>query len=125
MRKLTKQQKFEKKMREYRRFLKDDHDWDWEYIIRLLRYKLSRTRICIQNNNIVMCTPKIVRQITQVEALLKRVEDDSYYDELSEELRKKGVTKSLKHYAMAHRRRSNDLKKAFTLLHKNMWGWWD
>lgn len=159
MRKLTEKQKFERKIREYRRILKDDHDWDWEYIIRLLRYKLSRTRICILKNKIVLDAPEIAKQIADVEILLKRVEDDRYYQNISKDFHKKYgrqrkvkrqslitpgklitayeyknetsknrnliIRENLKLHDRAERMRSNDLKKAFALMHKNMQGWWD
>ena len=30
----------EKKLSDYKKFLKDDHDWDGAYILRFLKYKL-------------------------------------------------------------------------------------
>lgn len=50
---------FEKKLSDYKKFLKNDHDWDWAYILRLLKYKLERTRKCIVSNHIIRSAPKI------------------------------------------------------------------
>jgi len=57
---------YEKKVREYARALKDDEDWDWAFIIKLLQYKLKRTRLCIESNNIVASSKQIAKQIKQV-----------------------------------------------------------
>ncbi len=104
---------FEKKIRAYRKFLKDDQDWDYAHIIRLLSYKLKRTRQCIVSNDFVKSAPKIGRQIQAVETLLNRVADEQYYD------------KKAKTQAVAHRLRQKDLKKAFDLMLQNIWFWWD
>lgn len=77
------------KFAEYKKFLKEDEDWDWVYILRTLRYKLQRTRRCISANNIVVSAPQIARQIKEVETLLERVEKDNYYWEISKAFRKK------------------------------------
>ena len=71
-----------KKAREYERFLRDDADWDYAYILRLLKYKLERTRRCIVSNNIVVSASKIGRQIAKVEELLARVLADQYFEEI-------------------------------------------
>jgi len=85
----TERQLFAKKMREYREFLKRDFDWDWEFIIRLLQYKLKRTRLTIVSNNIIADAKKVGREIREVEVLLGRVLADRYYELVSKEFRRK------------------------------------
>ncbi len=157
--KLTKKMGLEKKLRDYKKVLKDDYDWDWIFILRLLQYKLERTRKCILENNIIVEAPKVARQIREVEVLLKRVDQDCYFEEISKDFRKrygrlrmkfkkakpgeKYTTLDLKYaketprnaakihaegsrlYRRAHKMQRNDLKKAFDLIFKNIWGWWD
>lgn len=146
-------------MREYRRFLKDDFDWDYHYILRLLQFKLARTRKCIVSNNIVTSAKRIGKEIKRVEDLLSRVMDDHYYDEISKEFRKKyGRSRIVKlphekgaksipitiryqretpknskeiHrkvrrlHRKAERMKVRDLRKAFDLMNRNIWRWWD
>ena len=78
----TRRREHSKKLREYARFLRDDHDWDYAYILRVLRYKLERTRRCIVSNDLVQSASKIGRQISRVEGLLERVIDDKYVEEI-------------------------------------------
>lgn len=154
-----KKKELERKMVEYRRFLKDDYDWDYVYILRLLQYKLSRTRKCIVSNNIVVSAKKIGGQIQKVEDLLNRVIKDRYYDQISESFHKKyGALKmitfppekgaqstpvvfryqkenprnserihreGMRLHQKAEKMRMSDLRKAFHLMNKNIWGWWD
>lgn len=149
----------EKKMREYKKILRKDEDWDWAYILRLLQYKLERTRECIVSNGIIVEAPKVARQIREVEILLERVEKNRYYDDVSKDFRKKygqirmisgkaksgakGVPVHIKYqretprnakkiriessrlWRQAERMQHRDLKRAFDLMLKNIWGWWD
>lgn len=86
-----------------------------------MKYKLERTRKCILSNDIVVSGPKIAKQIQAVETLLERVEKDQFLDEISKEIHKE-FSKLRRRAEFMER---NDLKKAFALMHKNIWGWWD
>lgn len=156
---LQRKTEFDKKIFEYRRFLKDDFDWDYAYILKLLKFKLERTRKQILRNNIVKSAPRIGKQIKTVEQLLERVIRDSYFEEIAEDFHRKygrprmtfgkreigkaSVPLIIKYRnetsanAKRIRRESNrlykrawlmqqrDLKMAFALMQKNIWGWWD
>jgi hypothetical protein len=80
---------FEKKLREYRAFLRDDFDWDWAYILRLLQYKLERIRKCIVANDIIVGASRVAREIREVERLLERVTADRYYDKIAKPFHRK------------------------------------
>ncbi|MGK5089925.1 hypothetical protein WDW86_20430 [Bdellovibrionota bacterium FG-2] len=154
----TKTLAFERKLRDYRDFLKHDADWDWQYIIRLLRFKLERTRKCILDNNIIGDAPKVGKEIREVVNLLKRIEDDRYFEELHRPFfkkygkpkmisgkpdarslipmiikypketprnRKQRIRESLQLSKEEDHLRRQDLKKAFRLMEKNIWNWWD
>lgn len=157
--KLTKQATLKQKLKDYKKILTDDEDWDWTYILRLLRYKLERTRKCISANGIIKEAPQVARQIRQVEVLLDRVEKDRYFWQISKDFHKrygrlkmvsgksvpgrnyttailkftKETTQNSKKIHRQHRRlwekahkmQQDDLKTAFELMHKNIWGWWD
>lgn len=76
--KSKRKKEFEKKLKEYAKILKDDLDCDYGYIIKLLLYKLKRTRECLVRNNVGSDTPKIEEQIKEVEFLLSRFMEDDY-----------------------------------------------
>ena len=149
---------FERKLREYRHFLKHDEDYDWQFIVRMLRYKLERTRKCILDNKIIEDAPKVGREIREVVDLLKRVEEDRYFEELHRPFwkkygkptmisgkddgrglapvtikypketprnRKQRIRESIRIDREERRLREEDLKKAFRLMEKNLWNWWD
>lgn len=149
---------FERKLRDYRRFLKDDADYDWHFIIRMLRYKLERTRDHLRNHNIVVNSERYARQIQKVVDLLLRIEAEPYFEELHKPFWKKygkprmiygkadergsvpvtvryaketarnrkQIGRELKRLsALEHRMRARDLHKAFQLMEKYIWYWWD
>lgn len=68
-----------------------DEDWDWEFILNLLKYKLQRTKICIKKNDIIAEEEQdeVTRQIGIVIKLLDRVEKDEYSDWLEREIQEK------------------------------------
>lgn len=78
--KSKRKKEFEKKIKEYAKILKDDFDWDYSYIIKLLLYKLKRTRECLVRNNVGPDTQKIEKQIKEVEFLLNKFMEDKYDD---------------------------------------------
>jgi hypothetical protein len=70
------------KLIEYSQLLWSDEDWDWAYIVIMLRYKIKRTRDCIDRNQIIADEERhdILRQMDLVIKLLDRVERDKYCD---------------------------------------------
>jgi hypothetical protein len=86
---LSKKKAHERKVRDYARFLRDDEDWDWAYIILVLQYKLKRTRLCIESNKIVASSKKIAREIKTVEDLFEAVLQDKYYEIVGKDFKKK------------------------------------
>lgn len=79
---MTKQQRkeYEKKCKEYARFLRDDADFDWTYILLLLRYKLQRTRRCLLNGHLEGAE-KRAAEIQEVMDLLWKVTEHDYSGE--------------------------------------------
>ncbi|SRR5579862_2186341 len=85
----TKRQIFSQKMKDYREFLVEDYDFDWVYILKLLIFKLSRTRKHIVGHSIITDAKKVGNQIKQVEDLLDRVVKNKYYEVISKDHKKK------------------------------------
>jgi hypothetical protein len=157
--KVSKKTQFERKIREYRQVLKSDEDWDWAYILLLLKYKLERTRKCIVSNDIIVGAKRVGRQIAEVERLLDRVAADRYYEEISKDFRKRygrlriqkskhqtdGKSSQIKmlftretprntkrvrrEFVRLHRKaeamQRAELRRAFNLMSKDIFGWWD
>ena len=79
------------KIVQYLPVLWEDEDWDWNYILVLLRYKLERTSRCIQSNQIIVKEERdlIAKQIGVVTKLLQRAESDDYGDWLEKGIKSK------------------------------------
>ncbi len=83
MTKLQKRKKeCDKKIKEWSKFLKEDYDWDWVFILKVLKYKLERTRKCFVASNMCESSLKNAKDIEKVEVLLNRVIEDDYMTEL-------------------------------------------
>lgn len=94
--------RFIKKIFEYSyHILWHDEDWDLNYIIILLIYKLKRTRELMSHSDY---HKEEVKNILEVETLLQSVLDND--------------CKNLK-------QSKQDLKIAFNIMHEHMFNWWD
>lgn len=137
-----------KKIIQYIPILWKDEDWDWEYILTLLIYKLKRTRLCILNNEIIESYQIVHDEILEVEKLFEKVIEDNYYsDEIqklhekwgeldilnimkysnvkNEEDEKRCSNEFSKVYKKQQEGSLQDLKKAFELVNEKIRGWWD
>jgi hypothetical protein len=74
---------------QYSIFLWKDFDWDYLYILRLLQYKLKRTRKTILSNNLVCDTDEIASQIRYAEDLIQKEIDGDFCEDLYEAHEKK------------------------------------
>jgi hypothetical protein len=66
------------KVAAYAVFLWDDRDFDEAFILRLLQFKIKRTREHITGHNFIADAPRIARQMRVAESLLNRIQQDSY-----------------------------------------------
>jgi hypothetical protein len=89
--KISVQKREKNRIRKYVRFIKTNHDWDYEYIIQLLRFKLKMVRETIQQHDIIVQEEldQISEQIIEVEKLLDRIIEDNYFYELKAYFEKK------------------------------------
>ena len=81
----------QQRIKKYREFIKENYDWDYDYIFQLLKFKLEMVRKTIVKNNIVVkeYRDQISKEIKGVEDLLQKVINDNYYTELLDEFTKK------------------------------------
>lgn len=72
-----------KRLREWVKFLKEDRDFDWAYILRVLKYKLERTRkFIVEKGNTEKKQAKATgRGIKEVETLIERVLEHDYQED--------------------------------------------
>jgi hypothetical protein len=75
----------------YREFIKTNFDWDYDFILELLKFKIKMVRECISRNKIIIKeeSDQITSEIKTVENLLQRVIEDNYYAELIREFNTK------------------------------------
>jgi hypothetical protein len=139
---------------QYAIVLWDDFDWDWKYILRLLKYKLERTKIRIVENNIIEGTDEIAREIDEVIELIRKIDKNEFAEEMYDAFEKKwghyDFSCKTSHGMLAQRANvkneqdaqacSDDFKaysdqyekertecwnKIFEKLRDNMQNWWD
>ena len=72
------QARFEKTLGEYAEVLKEDADWDYNHILRILKYKMERVRNHIVGHNIIKGAKRIGREMDEPIRLLGRVIEDEY-----------------------------------------------
>lgn len=136
---LNKDQKvrFNRKISDYKKFLEKDQDFDYLFILRMLKYKLKRTRDHIISHNMLVNAKEVGTEIGEVETLLQRVIDDKYEDEQWDKLEKKhgkslyGINQPVElsqdvaaASEAAFEDRQADLKKAFDMMLDKIWFWW-
>ena len=76
-----------KRLKKYSKFLQKNYDWDYIYIIDLLRYKIKRVRKYIRKHDIIerQSLDKIVSQMTETEKLLERIISNDYIADIEKE----------------------------------------
>jgi len=136
------------RIKEWKEFLKDDDDYDYNYVLKVLRYKLFRLRAHIVAHQMIMDAPRVSKEIKEVLDLLDRVIEDKYEDRaVAAFLKRHGIkdiggrcngdgewennipselnSEYLEAVSDGRETRRDDLKEAFALMAENIWGWWD
>lgn len=62
---------------QYSIFLWGDRDWDYYFIFKLLQYKLKRVRDCIKDNDIVVASNRIAKEIDFAVKLIDKIQKGS------------------------------------------------
>lgn len=112
-----------------------DRDWDYEFTLDLLKAKLIKQREYFKKSNLVVETPKIVKQINDT---IGAIEDFENFYEVCErvsqdELMKIKNTKNNQNqeplvqnfFLKAENIKQNRWCKIFDTMKDNMQGWWD
>jgi len=104
-----------KRIKMYIKFIKDNYDWDYEFILDLLRFKIKMVRKCIEKDHLNTKTVqnKMIAQMLETEHLLQKVISFDYKSESKRVLQDKLELQKA------------DLKKAFEMMTENIWNWWD
>ena len=129
------------KVIQYAWFLRNDVDYDYSGLLRLMQYKISRMHKCIKKNNIIINADIICSEMARAEELIKAILEDDYYSEESEDFHKRcGPVWSnnqteqekksrQKEFAVLSKKiiaaQKKDRKELFKILHDKIWGWWD
>lgn len=80
----------------WKKILQDDQDCDWVYIVKILQFKLKRTRKSILKNKVIVDAKEIGKQIKTVEKLLQKVIEDNYDSEQISHVEKRFGKRKLK-----------------------------
>lgn len=70
-----------KRVLEWLPILWQDRDYDYSYILKLLHYKLERTKKCIVSNNIIVEADKVAEEITDTQECIQKALDSQFDDE--------------------------------------------
>lgn len=68
---------------QYSIFLWGDYDWDYVYILKILQYKLKRTRKAIGTNQIIKTADLVAAEIKHAEDILEHLINDDFLEELN------------------------------------------
>lgn len=67
----------------------ENHDWDYSYLINLIRFKLTRMADTIEKNEIIEGNRRVAKQIRYAVFLIDRYQSDYYLDQLRAEFFRK------------------------------------
>lgn len=70
-----------KRSLQYAWVLRDDRDWDYQFILDLLKYKISRHRKLVVKNYIVASSPVQYAEMLHVEKLIEKYQDNEFCKE--------------------------------------------
>lgn len=114
------------KIWEYSCFLWNDYDWDYIYILKLLKIKLRRTRERIFKNALIGDYKKVVKQIKLAELLIDRIIEDDYSNGYYEEkVPIKGKIDTMVKYRHQQGLLDQDWNYLWNHIKKHMQTWWD
>lgn len=79
---------FHAKVKCYSELLKEDYDFEWTYLLELMRFKLERMKKCIANGHLTE-RKKRAKEIGEVISLLERIVKDDYLEKMMKPFHKK------------------------------------
>lgn len=146
----------QKQLKEWKKIIEEDYDWDFFHLLNILSYKLERMQKFFEIKGCHEDNIKYAKQMKEAKDLLNKVKEEGYTKPLEEIDKKYGemvfAEKSIEDwktqktfhrpkvnkknekqyrkdvkaaYKKAEKMKQNDLKKAFDIISKNIWYWWD
>jgi len=70
---------------QYSWFLRNDFDWDYGFLLKLIRFKLARMAKTIRSNEIIEANERVAKQIEYAVYLIDRYNNDDDFNRLQEE----------------------------------------
>lgn len=128
-----------------------DRDWDWCFLAKVMEFKLRKMHRCIGNGHLMHCERR-AKQILVCAELLKRLQADEYYDNVTGPLYYRHWTTPLdssddrvefhiearkpdgslhtgeevrRDHKRAEAVKNYDKQLLFRLMDKHLFGWWD
>lgn len=130
----------------YAWLLRDDFDWDYAFLFRIMRYKMTRMAKNIQSNAHVEGHQRIHDELMEAVTLLKRISEDNYISEemgvlldksweryeedgyrksKRKKLTKKQEARLRKLMQDSENERQADIELFFKQFKERFQGWWD
>lgn len=99
--------------KEWRRILDEDRDWDWYFLLVIMRHKLERMSKMFKSEHAVALhsEDRAAEMDIVIDALNRLIEDNYIMDYDS--------------YEQMQEAQSKDLDIAFDTMKENILGWWD
>ena len=120
---------------EYIPIIYKDRDWDYEFILDIVKYKLERTRDRIKEDNIIVDTDKIVEEINTQIKLIDNYRNNNELYELSHQSLVKKIANAKtqenkdkyikQYYTNMYKEEDRAWCKIFDYMKEHMRAWWD
>jgi len=113
-----------------------DQDWDYDFLIRIIKFKLNRMADCIEKNNLIASCEDVAKEMREVvEHLDKSRDAGEYYpppknlpewEFLGEDDKINPLPpKWIEYYDMLQSKEDEHWDAAWQLISKKGRGWWD
>lgn len=122
------------RMRDYAPLLWEDRDWDYAYLLHMMKFKLKRMRPVI-NQGMAAHREQRAIEIHQAEVMIDNIFEDPddewsmHYDQWDSHIKAfkdcKNRKEHLKALRLTQKREERNWKALWAHLDKNLRGWWD
>lgn len=120
---------------EYMPIIYKDRDWDYEFILDILKYKLERTRNRIKEDNIFIGADRVVEEISTQIKLIDDYRNNNELYELSHQSLVKKIANAKtqenkdkyikQYYTNMYKEENRAWCKIFDYMKEHMRAWWD
>ena len=102
-----------------------DRDWDYDFLLRIMEFKLNRMANCIEKNNHLLYNDQYVREMRVCATLLNRIREDKYCYNEREDLNRVDKKSYLRVLRKAEKIKDHDIELFFKLFKSQYRHWWD